>query len=83
MPAMRRPVIGAEIAGGKVFAGEEVGQVFAERFCGAGAGFFLGVVEAEIGILPVRGVRQRWPSANVNEHKDTRSFGLREDIEVS
>src|SRR5882672_9326437 len=42
---------GAEIAAGEVVAGEEVGQVFAERFCGAGAGFFLGVVEAEVGIF--------------------------------
>jgi len=40
---------GAEIAGGEVVAGEEVGEVFAERLCGAGAGFFLGVVEAENG----------------------------------
>jgi hypothetical protein len=39
---------GVEIAGGEVAAGEEVGQVFAEGFCGAGAGFFLGVVEAEV-----------------------------------
>src|SRR5712691_908803 len=31
----------------------------------------------------MRGVRQRRPSEKVNEHKDTRSFGLREDIEVS
>ena len=37
---------GAEIAGGEVVAGEEVGQVFAEFLCGAGACFFLGVVEA-------------------------------------
>src|SRR5258708_6854586 len=29
------------------------------------------------------GVRQRRPSAKVNEHKDLRSFGLREDIKVS
>jgi hypothetical protein len=28
-------------------------------------------------------VRQRRPSENVNEHKDTRSFDLREDIKVS
>jgi len=42
---------GAEITGGEVVAGEEVGQVFAERFRGAGAGFFLGVVEAEMGIF--------------------------------
>jgi hypothetical protein len=36
-----------EIAGGEVVAGEEVVQVFAEFICGAGSGFFLGVVEAE------------------------------------
>jgi hypothetical protein len=41
---------GAEIAGGDVFAGEEVGQVFADGFCGASAGLFLGVVEAEVGM---------------------------------
>ena len=42
---------GAEIAGGEVVAGEEVGQVFAEILCGAGLGFFLGVVRAEAGIF--------------------------------
>jgi len=42
---------GAEIAGEEVVAGEEVGQVFAERFSSVGAGFFLGVVEAEMGIF--------------------------------
>src|SRR6266446_673943 len=42
---------GAEIAGGEVVAGEEVGQVTAERLRGAGASFFLGVVEAEMGIF--------------------------------
>src|SRR6266478_872650 len=42
---------GAEIAGGEVVAGEEVGQVFAEFLCGAGAGFFLGVVRAEAGMV--------------------------------
>src|SRR5712692_6683892 len=42
---------GAEIAGGEVVAGEEVGQVFAEFLCGAGSGLFLGVVGAEAGIV--------------------------------
>jgi len=42
---------GAEIAGGKVVAGEEVGQVFAEGVGGLGAGFFLGMVEAEVGMV--------------------------------
>jgi hypothetical protein len=74
---------GAEIAGGEVVAGEEVGQVFAEFFCGTGLGFFLGVVRAEAGIFAGAGVRQRRPSEKVNEHRDTRSFAEREDMKVS
>ena len=35
---------GAEIAGGKIVAGEEAGEVFAEFFSGLSAGFFLGMV---------------------------------------
>ena len=42
---------GAEIAGGEVLAGEEVGQVFAEFLRGAGPGFFLGVIEAKVGMV--------------------------------
>ena len=42
---------GAEVAGGEVVAGEEVGQVLAEIICGAGASFFLGMVETEVGLL--------------------------------
>jgi hypothetical protein len=42
---------GAEIAGGEIVAGEEVGQVFAECIGGAGASFFLGVVETEVGMV--------------------------------
>ena len=42
---------GTEIAGGEIVAGEEVGQVFAERLRGAGTGLFLGVVEAEVRIF--------------------------------
>ena len=45
---------GAEIAGGEIVAGEEVVQVFAEFLRGAGAGFFLRVVEAEAGIAADR-----------------------------
>jgi hypothetical protein len=41
---------GAEIAGGEVVAGEEVGEIFAEFFCGVDAGLLLGVVEAEVGM---------------------------------
>src|SRR5712691_6382645 len=39
---------GAEIASGEVVAGEKVGQILAEFFRSAGAGLFLGVVEAEM-----------------------------------
>jgi hypothetical protein len=35
------------------------------------------------GWLAKRGVQQRRPSENVNEHKDTRSLALREGIKVS
>ena len=42
---------GAEIAAGKIVAGEEAGEVFAEFFSGMGLGFFLGVVEAEVGMI--------------------------------
>src|SRR5258708_1282210 len=59
---------GGEIAGGEVVAGKEVGQVFAERFCGAGAGFFLGVVEAEAGML---GGARSAATAAIRESKRT------------
>jgi hypothetical protein len=74
---------GAEIVGGEVVAGEEVGQVLAEGFCSAGAGFFLGVVEAEVGM--VAGARGAATAAigESDEHRDTRSFLLREDINIS
>jgi len=42
---------GAEIAGGEVFAREEVVEIFGERFGGLRLGFFLGVVEAEVGMV--------------------------------
>jgi len=42
---------GAEIVGGEVFAGEEIGQFACEFTGGAGLGFFAGVVEAEVGII--------------------------------
>jgi hypothetical protein len=41
---------GAEIASGEVVAGEQVGKVFAYFFGGLGLGFFLSVVEAEVGM---------------------------------
>ena len=39
---------GAEVAGGEVISGEEVGKVFAEFFGGAGAGLLLGVVVTDV-----------------------------------
>jgi len=42
---------GAEIAGGEVVAGEEIGQIFAKFFRSTGAGFFFGVIEAEAGMF--------------------------------
>ena len=42
---------GTEIVGGEVVGGKEVGQVLADGFGGAGEGFFLGVVEAEVGMV--------------------------------
>src|SRR4029077_15332204 len=59
---------GAEIAGGEVVAGEEVGQVFAEGIGGLGAGFFLGVVGAEAGIAA--GPRSKTTAA-IGERKRT------------
>jgi hypothetical protein len=45
------PQSDAEIAGGKVVTGEEIGEVLAEFLRSAGAGFLLGVVGAEAGIV--------------------------------
>ena len=42
---------GAEIASGEIVAGEEGGEVFGECFGGLRLGFFLGVVEAEMGMI--------------------------------
>ena len=42
---------GAEIAGGKVLAGEEIGQFAGEFIGGAGLGVFVGVVGAEVGMM--------------------------------
>ena len=60
---------GAEIVGGEVVAGEEVGQVLADGFGGTGAGFFLGVVEAEVGM--VADARSAAPAA-IGEGEHTR-----------
>src|SRR6266852_9833141 len=42
---------GAEIAGGKVFAGEEIGQFAGEFIGGGGLGVFAGVVGVEVGMM--------------------------------
>jgi hypothetical protein len=39
---------GVEVVGGEIVRGEEIGEVVGERFGGAGAGLFLGVIEAEV-----------------------------------
>ncbi len=74
---------GTEIAGGELVAGKEVGEVFVEFLCGAGSGFFLGVVETEAGILA--GVRGEATAAiRESERAQGRAvLGLREDIKVS
>ena len=64
---------GAEIAGGEIVAGEEVGQVFAERFRGEGAGFFLGVVEAE---MRVAADARRAATAAIGERKHTQGHAV-------
>ncbi len=64
---------GAEVAGGEVVAGEEVVQVFAEFLRGAGPGFFLGVVEAEAGI--VAGARGA-ATAAIRESKRTQGHAV-------
>jgi hypothetical protein len=74
---------GAEIAGGEILAGEVAGEVRAETLRGTGASFFFGVVVAEMGTVAEARSAATRPSANENIHKDTRSFGLRVDIEVS
>ncbi len=42
---------GAQIVGGEVFSGEEIGQFAGEFIGGAGLGFFAGVEVAEVGML--------------------------------
>jgi hypothetical protein len=64
---------GAKIAGGEVVAGEEVAQVFAEFLRVAGAGFFLGVVEAEAGMFA--GARSA-ATAAIREGKRTQGHAV-------
>jgi len=64
---------GAEIAGGEVLAGEEVGEVFAEIIGGLGAGFFLGVVEAE---MRVAADARSAAAAPIGERKHTQGHAV-------
>jgi hypothetical protein len=64
---------GAEIAGREVVAGEEVGEVFAEFLRGAGAGFFLGVVEAKAGMF---GGARSTALAAIGERKRTQGHAV-------
>jgi hypothetical protein len=63
----------AEIAGGKIVAGEEAGEVFAECFCGLGLSFFFGVVEAEMGMMAGAG---RAAAAAVGETEKTEGYAV-------
>jgi len=40
---------GVEVVGGEIIAGEEVSEIFPDFLAGAGLGFLLGVVVAEVG----------------------------------
>ena len=74
---------GAEVAGGEVVAREEAGEVLAEFFSGLGAGLLLGMIEAEVGMVAGAGRAAAAAIFKRKQHKNTRSFGLSEDIEVS
>ncbi len=64
---------GTEIAGGEVVPGEEVGEVLTEFLRGAGAGFFLGVVGAEVFMVAVaRGAA----TAAIRESKRTQGHAV-------
>jgi hypothetical protein len=64
---------GAEIAGGEVVAGEEVGEVFGECFGGLDAGLFLGVVEAEVRMASgARGAA----TAAIGEREQTQRYAV-------
>jgi hypothetical protein len=64
---------GAEIAGGEVAAGEEVGQLVAEFLGGEGLGFFLGMVVAEVGMA---GDARGAATAAVGEGEQTQGYAV-------
>ncbi len=69
------PEGGAEIAGGKVLAGEEIGQFAGEFIGGAGLGVFAGVVGAEVGMVGGTGSAALAAAGKgVKRHKDLRSL---------
>jgi len=63
----------AEIAGGKVVTGEEIGEVLAEFLRSAGLGFFLGVVGAEARIVAEA---RRAATAAIRERKRTQGHAV-------
>jgi hypothetical protein len=64
---------GAEIAGGKILAGEEIGRFAGEFIGGACAGFFLGVVGAEVFMVAVAGSAA---TAAIRESKRTQGHAV-------
>ena len=64
---------GAEIAGGEVAAGEEVGQLVAEFLGGEALGFFLGMVEAKVGM---GGDARGAATAAVGEGEETQGYAV-------
>ncbi len=77
----------AQIVGGEVLSGEEIGQFAGELIGGEGRGLFAGVVEAEAGMAV--GAGSAATAAVGKRHKDTRSLtsvaaerptGRREDM---
>ena len=64
---------GTEIAGGEVAAGKEVGQLVAEFLGGKGLGFFLGMIEAEVGMA---GDARSAATAAVGESEETEGYAV-------
>jgi hypothetical protein len=64
---------GAEIAGGKVLAGEEIGQFAGEFMGGTGLRVFAGVVGAEVGMMGGAGSAA---SAAVGESETTQGLAV-------
>ena len=64
---------GAEIAGGKVFAGEEMGDIAAEFLSGLGVGFFAGMEAAEVRMA---GLARSAATAAIGEGERTQRYAM-------